>query len=244
MFDDLISKTEKIIKRGWVKSLYNGTGGIGITLEKLLNITTNTFEIPDYEQIEIKTKLNNNKGYISLFNATPDSYLFEIKRILKTYGYPDSKNQQYKVFNLSFYSNKKIYIGNNLYGTLKIDRKEKKIILLIIDSSYQLVDSDCSWSFELLKEKINRKLQYLFLVYADKTVINNEIYYKYLKYSCYLFKSFEKFLENFENGNLRITFKIGVIKNGPKKGQIKNHGTSFDINQSKLEGVFKQTTGF
>ncbi|MBE6152395.1 MAG: hypothetical protein E7165_03695 [Firmicutes bacterium] len=240
MFQEIIEKTEKIIKKNWIKSLYHGTGGIGITFEKLLNIETNTLEIPDYNQIEIKTKLNNNKGYITLFSATPDSYLFEIKRIQQLYGYPDSKQPKYKVFNLSFYYNKKTYISKSLYGKLNIDEKNKNISLLIFNKLDNLIDSDCSWSFDLIKEKIERKIKFLFLVYAEQQIIKNEVYYKYINYHCYTFKSFEHFIENFKNGFLRITFKIGVVREGEKAGCIKDHGTSFDIDYSKIEKIFNK----
>lgn len=240
LFKNIVFETDKIIKKGWTKSLYNGTGGLGITFEKLLNIETNKFEIPDYGEIEIKTKLYNRPGYISLFNATPDSYLFEIKRIQETYGYPDSRNKKYKVFNISFYANKKIYIGKNLYAMLKIDREKQKIFLLIMDRQYNIIDSDSSWSFELLEEKINRKLKNLFLVFGEKRNVDNVTYYKYLKYECYAFKDFKAFLNSLENGEIRISFKIGVIRTGPKQGKICDHGTSFDIDISKIEKIYNK----
>lgn len=240
MFEKIITETERIIENGWIPSMYNGTGGLGVTFERLLNIETNTFEIPDYNNIEIKTKLYNKIGYISLFNATPDSYLSEIKRIRDTYGYPDSKNKEFKVFNISCYSNKNIYIGRGLYVRLKVDRIKKKVFLLITNKNNDIFDSDCNWSFELLEEKIYRKLKYLFLVYGEKKERKNLIFYKYLSYHCYNLKSFEEFLTCLENGDIRISFKIGVVRNGDKKGNIKDHGTSFDIEVAKLNKLYDE----
>lgn len=237
-FKKIIHETNEIIKKGWIPALSNGTGGMGITFEKMLNIKTNTLELPDYDGIEIKTKSINKNGYISLFNATPDSNLFEIKRIQEKYGYPDSKNKKYKVFNMSFYSNQKIYIGKNLLATINVDRKKQKIFLAIIDRNLNLVDSKCSWTFELLKGKVHRKLQKLFLVYGQKKIINNSTYYKYLKYYCYKFHNFNSFLQCIEDGDIRITFKISVIRSGERKGEIKDHGTSFDIKESKIENIY------
>lgn len=239
-FAKIINETEKIISRGWIKSECKGTGGMGITFEKLLNIETNQFEIPDYGSIEIKTKTNNKKGYICLFSATPDSYLFEIKRIHETYGYPDSKNKNFKVFNISFYANKKTYIGKNLYGLIKIDKDKRKIILLIIDIYGNLIDSDCSWTFDLIEEKINRKLKNLFLVYGQKKHIKDNIYYKYLTYHCYQFVDFDSFIKGIDQGKIRITFKIGVFRNGKRTGQRCDHGTSFDIDISCLDSIYNK----
>lgn len=240
IFKQLIIETETIIEKGWIQSLFNGTGGLGITLEKMLNIPTNQFEIPDYNNIEIKTKLNNKQGYISLFNATPDSFLFEIKRIQQTYGYPDAQCPQYKVFNISVYANRKVYIGKNLFATLKIDNDLKKVYLLILDSNYNVIDCNTSWSFGLLFEKINRKLKNLFLVFGEKKTINKMTYYKYLKYKCYIFKNFNTFLRSLEKGEIRISFKIGVIKKGEKKGKLCDHGTSFDINVNNLASIYHE----
>lgn len=239
-FKKIISETNEIIKKGWVPALSSGTGGMGITFEKALNIKTNTLEIPDYDGIEIKTKLIDKNGYISLFNATPDSDLCEIKRIQKKYGYPDSKNRKYKVFNMSFYSNQKICIGKNLLATINVDREQQKIFLEIIDRNLNLVDSKCSWSFKLLNVKTNRKLQKLFLVYGQKKIINNRTYYKYLNYYCYKFYDFDSFLQCIEDGDIRITFKISVIRSGDRKGEIKDHGTSFDIKESKIENIYRK----
>lgn len=237
-FEKIIYDSATIFKMGWIPALFNGTGGMGITFEKLLNIKPNTLENPDYNGIEIKTKTINKNGYISLFNAIPDSQPFEINRIQEKYGYPDSKNKNYKVFNMSFNTKYKKYIGKNLFAILTINKKDEKVILNIFDRNLNIVDLECSWSFNLLKQKLNRKLQKLFLVYGKKKAINNNIYYKYLKYYCYKLRDFENFLTSLENGDIRITFKINVIRNGDRKGEIKDHGTSFDIKEAKIENIY------
>ena len=43
-----------------------------------------------------------------------------------------------------------------------------------------------------------------------------------------------------EKGIIRITFKIGIFKNGTKKGKIHDHGTGFDINESDLLLLYTQ----
>ncbi|MBE6138824.1 MAG: MvaI/BcnI restriction endonuclease family protein [Firmicutes bacterium] len=240
MFENIIIKTNQIIRKGWLKSIYNGSGGMGITLEKLLDVETNTLEIPDFNEIEIKTKKINTNGYISLFSATPDSFLFEIRRIHQYYGYPDRINKNFKVFNMSFTANDKVYIGKNLYGTLKIDNTEHKVVLVILDKHGNIIDSNCSWSFELLAQKINRKLKTLFLVHGQQKVLDNQIYFKYLDYSCYVIKGFNHFINCLENGYIRVSFKIGLIRSGPKTGQICNHGTSFDIKESQIEALYNK----
>lgn len=43
-----------------------------------------------------------------------------------------------------------------------------------------------------------------------------------------------------EKDIIRITFKIGIFKNDPKKGKIHDHGTGFDINESNLLLLYTQ----
>ena len=39
-------------------------------------------------------------------------------------------------------------------------------------------------------------------------------------------------------GKIRIMFKIGIYKTGPKKGNIYDHGTSFAIKDYNLKDLF------
>lgn len=64
----LKNKFETIKKLGWIKSIRKGSTGIGATFEKLLGINENSFEIPDFDGIEIKTKRNYSNSFTSLFN--------------------------------------------------------------------------------------------------------------------------------------------------------------------------------
>ncbi len=57
---------------GWIESKRKGTTGIGYTFETLLGKEEESFPIPDYGSIEIKTRYRNAKFPITLFNATPD----------------------------------------------------------------------------------------------------------------------------------------------------------------------------
>src|SRR5574344_1579438 len=86
---DLYDKFVEIKQKGWIKGDKKNRGSAGIIFEKLLKNSYNNFELPDYNGIEIKTKSSSREKYISLFSAVPDSFLFEIKRIVEQYGYPD-----------------------------------------------------------------------------------------------------------------------------------------------------------
>lgn len=227
----------KVITNEWIESKDKGKGGVGITLESLLQKERENFEIPDYKGIEIKAKYSKRETYITLFSAVPDSYLFEIKRLVQEYGYPDSQFPQFKVFNLSVYGNRRIKTRNN-YFKLYVDWKKKQVILRVYDKNLNIIDELTSWSFEILQEKLERKLSKLALVHAERKFEHNVVYFKYTDIEFYKLISFERFLTLIENGMIKITFRIGVYKDERRFGQIYDHGTAFSIDESDISRLF------
>lgn len=238
-FKNIINKTNKIIKDGWIKGVSNGSGNAGITFETLLGKERENFEIPDYDGIEVKTKsLYGREKYMTLFNANPDSYLFQINRIHDTYGYPDKDNPEYKVFNVSLYTNRKKLINKNTIAYLHVDRAKRIIVLRFQNIYSSKLDEETTWSFDLLEEKLLRKLQKLFIVKYISKKNTSGTYFKYQSYQCYELKTFDNFIDAIEKGKVRITFSIGVFKSGKRLGQIYNHGTKFNIKLDDLSQIF------
>lgn len=209
----------------------------------MIEIPTNNFEIADYNGIEIKTKISKKENYISLFCATPDSYLFEIKRIYETYAYYD-KDNKFKAFNITVYANRKVYIENDKFCKLKIDYKDRKITLLVIDNIGNIIDNKTAWSFDMIQEKLERKFKYLLIVNGDRKFEHGQIFYRFTKYKFYSLKKFENFLDALEKGYIRIFFTIGTFKSGKKVGQIHDHGTCFNIHKNHINSIFNGITKF
>lgn len=234
-FTLLRKEFEKIKKMGWIKSLRRNIGGIGFTLEKLLKIEENSLEIPDFRSIEIKTKRAYSDTYTNLFNCTPTGpHYHEVERLKNEYGYPDKTLKTYKVLNTSVYSNKKIRVGMNFYFKIKLDKVKQKIFLLIFDKNLKLIEDTVYWDFDILEEKIYRKLKNLAFIKAVVKRKDKQEYFKYYEIKMYKLKDFSTFINLLESGTIRINFKIGIFKNGIKKGQIHDHGTSFNIKEQDL----------
>lgn len=230
---------EKIKNIGWIESKRNGPTGIGYTFETLLNKKEDTLEIPDYKSIEIKTQRKRSNSFVSLFNATPDGdYLFEIKRLRNTYGYPDKVLKECKVINNEFFASKIKNLGARYKAKLKIDWENEKLRLIILNNYLQIVDSEVSWSFDLLKEKLFRKLKHLAFIEAQSKFIRDIEYFKYTDLHIYQLKDFNTFLELIEKGIIKVTFKIGVVRSGDRKGEINDHGTSFSISKENLSKLY------
>lgn len=233
----LKNKFEEIKKLGWVKSVNKGNNGVGLTFESLLGLSQNELEIPDYNGIEIKTKRNYSKSYITLFSCKPEGQFYhEVERIKNTYGYPHKKYPQYKVLNNSVYANIKNKIGVNYYFQLDVSRNDNKIYLLIYSRGGKLIENNVFWDFDILKEKLYRKLKILAYVKAcsKKEKNGEDEYFKYSRIEIFLLKDFETFIDLIESGIIRINFKLNIETKPEKLGRIHDHGTSFDILEENL----------
>ena len=234
----LKEKLDKIKNLGWIECKNKNKSVTGKTLENLLEINPDNFEIPDYNTIEIKSKVSKRENYIDLFCATPDSYVLETKRLYDKYCYLDSNN--YKILNFVLYGEFLKSINNEYSAKLRIDYKNKKVIMEVYNKDNELIDNLSSWSFELLEEKLCRKLDYVCLVEGDKKFSHNVLYVRYDKYKFYKLKKFSNFIRLLKRGQIRISFTLGVYKSGSKSGKMHDHGTQFSIRKENIKLLFDE----
>ena len=241
MNNDILALKEKLGKiknLGWTECENKNKSVTGKTLENLLEINPDNFEIPDYNTVEIKSKVSKRENYIDLFCATPDSYVLETKRLYDKYGYLDSNN--YKILNFVLYGEFLKPINNEYSARLRIDYKNKKVIMEVYNKDNELIDNLSSWSFELLEEKLSRKLNYVCFVEGDKKFSHNTLYVRYDKYKFYKLKKFSDFIQLLKRGQIRISFTLGVYKSGIKSGKMHDHGTQFSIRKENLKLLFDE----
>lgn len=230
---------ERIKKMGYIKSTRSGYTGIGKTFEDLIGKAEDTLEEPDYHGIEIKTKRGYSKGYTTLFCAAPQGKSeFETKRLSNTYGYPDKILKNKKVLANSVQANYPTLIAGHFSFRLQIDYEKQKIYLIIKDRNGTLLESNAYWDFSTIQEKLERKMKILAFIKAWPKRIDGIDYYKYYDIKFYQLKSFEKFLKLIEQGVIRITFKIGVVRRGERMGEIHDRGTGFEIEECNLKKLF------
>ena len=237
---EIKEKFYKIQKRGWIKSDSNNTGSIGNTFEKLMGIESNELEIPDFNRFEIKTKTQYSDSCTALFNCTPTGpHYHEVDRLKESYGYPDAKFKEFKVLNTTIDSKFKNKVGLNYFFQLKIDKSKEKVFLLIFDKKGELIEGDVYWDFDILKEKLYRKLKYLAYVKAFKKKINNTKYFKYFEMKIFKLKDFETFIKLLNDGIIKISLKIGIYRDDKRKGKIHDHGTSFGIQENDIDKLYE-----
>lgn len=233
----LKDKIKEISDMGWIETNNKSLGNIGLKIESLLGVQNNNLEYPDFEGIEIKTKMDCDNKFLTLFNATPDNNFFEIKRIHEKYGYPDKNDKNYMVFNVSVFSKRPIELLNYKFQ-LYIDETSNKIRMLVFNRNGELIESRISWSFSMLKEKFERKFNQLCIIKVHTKTFNNIIYFRVKSFQIYRCKEFNNFIDLISNDKIRITFKIGVFKSGRRVGEIHDRGTGFDLNIKYIEEMF------
>ena len=119
-----------------------------------------------------------------------------------------------------------------------MDKQKQKLILQIYNYKNQLIDDTTYWDFDILKEKLERKLQILALVKAWTNRINGIEYFKYYKMNIYILKEFTDFINAIEKGKIKIAFKIGSYSDEKRYGNVNEHGVGFSIKEENLFDIF------
>ena len=235
---DLYNKFNEIRARGWIKTMSCDLQGVGYTFERLIGKEVDSFYLPDYHGIEIKTFELYTRRVIHLFNVTPDGdYLYPIKRVLDTLGYPDTKEHKYKVCNIAAKGNEFTFCGYYKKMKLEIDYINQKVNFIAYRDGRDL-DIGISWSFDLLKERLDLKMRKLAVIKAISKMENGDKYFKYERIDFYKLKDFDTFLKLIEDGTITVTFKIGTYRSGKRMGQIHDRGTDFSIKYNDIEKLY------
>ncbi len=144
----LYNEFKKIKNMNYILGKHKGCANAGLTFENLLGLNNHSLEIPDFNGIEIKTKKIFSNRCIKLFTSVPDGEeLFEIKRLVNRFGYPDKIDRHFNVMCGEIFCNKLNRIGAKYLYKLDIDYKNEKIFLEIYNKKSKLIDKNISWSF-------------------------------------------------------------------------------------------------
>lgn len=239
-FKMLDQKFEKIKKMGWIMGNSKNSGTIGLLFESLIGKEHENFEYPDFYGIEIKVKGKSPERSVTLFHSAPDSFFMEVYRLWETYGYPDKEFSKYHVFQVRVSTRYKVKLPNGYKLQLYVNKALRIVELIIYDKHNRLIDDKSSWTFDLLEEKLKRKLSYLAYVEADSRYLFGQKYYRYNKITYYKLKPFDVFLSLLQRGKITIVFNVGIHKDKNRLGQKYDHGTAFSIDKDNLSCLFDE----
>lgn len=236
-YEELKKKLYIIRCRNWIKCNYNGNGKFGLQLEHLLGKKIDRYILPDYKNIELKTKnINNKNNYgIKMFSCSFNNKPKETERFLNEVGYCYKGFKTYQRSVNTF--NGRIFEKG--YLKIKVYRDSHTIKLLLYKNKQRKNYTYFVWTFDELKLRLETKMKYLLIVYYDIKYINNNIYVKYVHHELFKLKSFEDFLVCVEKGYITICFNLKEEKIDDKI-KIINKGTGFEIKWNNIHNLFEQ----
>ena len=248
----LIKSLIEIREKGWIPNARSGNvGGIGNTLEDLLEIEENNLPIPNAAEWELKCQRKETTSLTTLFHMEPSARALKFvpQILLPKYGWAHQlAGDKYPGNEMSFRQTIHGLSRSDRGFKVIVDRNEKKI-LISFDSS--TVDNRHSewlksvkdrigldelnpqpyWGFNDLFHKAGTKLLNCFYVQAETKKIDGKTHFFYSDIMILQGLSLENFLESIENGQILIDFDA-------RTGH--NHGTKFRLRQNVLPALYSK----
>lgn len=248
----LRDKLAEIKLMGWVKNKRPGNaGGVGNTLEDLLNVAENNLQLPDFGDWELKSQRAKTGSLLTLFHSEPLPRKARIvpKILLPMYGWPHQEaGTTYPSNEKSFRQTINATTVSDRGFTVNIDRNSQCIFISFdfskIDNRHAAwrefvrngvgigdIQPNPYWKFEDISKKLSAKLNNLMYVQADTKRVHGEEFFKYNKMEAYVDPTLERFLSLVEEGEIYIDFDA-------RTGH--NHGTKFRIKPAAKTKLYQQ----
>jgi len=241
--DRLISEFKRIRELGYVQSHRRHNTGIGKTFEDYLGIDENNLKDPDFGGIEIKTQRQMAASKITLFTKCPSNPKGANAILKDTYGYPDRIFKDINVLHTSIFGDR-FNCTQNKYGfKLKIEYEDKIVRFLVKHlSNNKIQETDIYWTFEDLQLCIDKKLNSLFVVFAEAKKINDIEHFHFTNAIIYHQFKFDKFLVLLNDGIVQFDIRIGAFKTKGRSsyGKPHDHGSGFRIHRDYIDSIYKQ----
>ena len=227
--EELLQRFKEIINMGFVEAIGMSNSAVGMTLERLLDITSNSSPLPDFGEIELKSIVVPRKDRfnkpVGLFSQVPDwerSYYSGIHDFFDTYHYySNNKRQLFITVNTR---------NINSIG-LKLDLDDSNLYEIDGYSGEKLL----IWEIEKLWEKLLIKHSKTFWIFAEKKIIDRNQYFHYfnIEYSANPIK--ENFVRLISLGEIQLDHCISETK----LGKTKERGPSFRIKMNSRPALFE-----
>ena len=250
--DLLRIRLQEIKRMGWIKNQRPGNdGGVGNTLEDLLDVAENNLQLPDFGDWELKSQRAETGSLLTLFHSEPKprNACIVPQILLMQYGWPHQyAGTRYPVSERSFRQtiNTKSYSDRGFI--VNVDWNEECIY---ISFNYQMIDArHGEWrsfirngvgtgdinptpylTFKDISQKLSTKLNNLLYVKAETRYSSGEEFFKYNEIEAYVDPTLDRFLDLVEAGDIYVDFDA-------RTGH--NHGTKFRIRPAKKINLYQQ----
>lgn len=238
---ELLSRFEDIKRKQWILVPKRGYGENGLLFEQLLGIKNNDLSIPDFNGIELKVHNKYSNFPITLFSLFLDGPApNELRRFVERYGAYDSTFKSSKILYITL--NTKYYSkwGKSLMMKLSIDKKNKKVHILVSHSNGKIIEKKSYWYFDSILDVLCRKVSFLCVVNNSSKYIKNKKYTYYYDINIFKLMAKELLINAIIDGKIFVQIKYGIYKSGCKVGEPYNHGIAFQINYDDLGVLYKK----
>jgi len=248
--DSLIVALEEISQRGWVPNARPGNvGGIGNTLEDLLEIQENNLPIPNASEWELKCQRADSSSLTTLFHMEPSprALKFVPKVFLPNYGWKhELAGVKYPESEMSFRQTIHGMARSDRGFQVVIDREARKILVSFDATAINSTHADWLtavekrvglhelapqpyWGFADLHHKAGTKLINCFYVQAEVKKDGDQEFFHYNRIQVLQGFDFDNFLTALEEGYVLVDFDA-------RTGH--NHGTKFRLRQNALPKLY------
>jgi hypothetical protein len=227
-----------------VKSKRAGDTGVGYQTEYDLDIPESNLDGPDKEGKEIKSTRDDANSRITLFTKNPLPKGTNTK-VKEKYGYYDKDWTSVLILcppSITPFEFSKCQ--QNEFGfKLVIDEENKKIVLLVKNYKSDKIEEIFSYSFDLLRSTIQKKLKDIIFLTRERKIIDGEEHFGAIKEVVESNEyNFERFLQLLKEGRIIFEIRIDVHstrfkKDGtrnPKYGKPHDHNNAFRINRNEI----------
>lgn len=242
---DLIKKFISIAKKGWIKSVKENHGGVGMTFENELGKKPDADFFPDYNGIEIKctTRFSDYPLFLLsiAFDGPSDD---ETDRICQKFGYYDKDYPNMKVIFAKTSCPYMIMQRNGYKTKLNIDEINEKINFEVYSTKDELLDNKSFLNFTSLYGHLMVKLGKIAVIHASKKIFEGQMYFRYYRIDIYELKSFNAFIDLLKSGKIDVTLVARISKSGPRIGQYRNQNLVFELEKSYINDLFNLVTTY
>ncbi len=241
----------EIKSMGWIKNRRPGNvGGVGNTLEDLLNVEENNRQLPDFGTWELKSQRSRTDALLTLFHSEPEPREAGIvpRILLPWYGwphrqagkrYPPNERSFRQTINTLAYSDRGFTVDVDYdeqcvfaeFNWMAVDARHSRWLEGVIAAAGKGdIEPQPCWSFGCIEEKLRTKLRNLMYIRAETKQRGGAEYFKYNELEAYVDPTLENFLELLECGKIFVDFDA-------RTGH--NHGTKFRIERGAVTDLYE-----
>ena len=227
--------------KGWIKGISNSDGSVGITFESLLGKKENNSVLPDYNGIELKCSASKYAYPITLFSINFDGPTkYETQRIANLYGKRDTIVKDKNTIYASLKCNSDYLVYNKYNFRIRIEKKSRKIYLVISDINKKIIEEKCYINYDTLENHLYTKLNYLAMIMASKKSVDGKTYFNYIDLELFKLKSFESFINAIEDDKIKINLILRISKSEANYGNPSYKNLTFSIQKYNLKYIFSK----